>query len=106
MAILTEMSQRESIAMRTITVVTLIYLPATFVSTFFSTDVIYYQSDAPGSQTTFSRTALVRWFEVTIPLTVGTLMIAYCWYKIANRKRGTKLPSNGDLSMSLPLYDV
>ncbi|KAH6699840.1 hypothetical protein BKA61DRAFT_582692 [Leptodontidium sp. MPI-SDFR-AT-0119] len=74
MAILTEMSQRESIAMRTITVVTLIYLPATFVSpitqqTFFSTDVIHYQSDAPGSQTTFSRTALVRWFEVTIPLT-------------------------------------
>jgi hypothetical protein len=32
MAILTEMTQRESVAMRIITVVTLIYLPATFVS--------------------------------------------------------------------------
>ena len=71
------MSQREAIAMRIITVVTLIYLPATFVSvsiprhpnrlkqmksltefkTFFSTDIIKYQNpNGDGGNSTTSST--------------------------------------------------
>ncbi|KAG8156584.1 hypothetical protein KVR01_013535 [Diaporthe batatas] len=68
--------EREAIAVRIITIVTLIYLPATFVSTFFSTDIIKYQGDdGPGSGT-FSATAMIRWLQVTLPLTLVTLLAA------------------------------
>lgn len=91
------MSQREAIAMRIITVVTLIYLPATFVSTFFSTGIIQYQNQNGGSGNSsnsslastgpymgsFSIVALDRWLQVTLPLTAITLAVslfAYYWY--------------------------
>src|SRR5437667_8397022 len=96
-------SQKDTIIMRIITVGTLLYLPATFVSTFFSTDVIKYQnqnqnqntndnSDATngtGSQSqptfngSFSEVAMVRWVQVTLPLTALTLGLAYLFFKIA-----------------------
>jgi hypothetical protein len=110
------MSQKEAIAMRVITGVTLIYLPATFVSvskaafvigltlnawkTFFSTDIVKYQNqrgdDASGSSSipngnmsngSFSEVALVRWLQVTLPLTMLTLGIGYLAFKIADRRR-------------------
>ncbi|KAI9767403.1 MAG: hypothetical protein M1839_004507 [Geoglossum umbratile] len=77
------MSQKEAVAMRIITVVTLIYLPATFVSTFFSTDVVKYQGSNGGS---YSRVAMERWIEVTVPLTVMTLVVGYCFFKRESRK--------------------
>ncbi|KAI9776788.1 MAG: hypothetical protein M1816_005082 [Peltula sp. TS41687] len=93
------MSQKEAIIMRIITVVTLIYLPATFLSTFFSTDVIKYQSsnDAGGNSSildqsktfkgSFSETALFRWLQVTVPLTALTLLVGFVFFKIADRNR-------------------
>ncbi|KAL1966202.1 hypothetical protein VTN77DRAFT_4754 [Rasamsonia byssochlamydoides] len=95
------MSQKEAIAMRIITVVTLIYLPATFVSTFFSTDVIKYQtqndsdassqSSASAANTSFqgsySGIAMARWLEVTLPLTAITLVAAFASFKLADRER-------------------
>ena len=57
--------------MRIITVVTLMYLPATFVSTFFSTDVVKYQEDV-----LFSLEAMNRWLQVTLPLTLVTFVVA------------------------------
>lgn len=92
---LTMMSYNEAIIMRIITIVTLIFLPATFVSvslrctflrltyrlpeqTFFSTDIVKYQGqDEDGS---FSRTAMFRWLQVTLPLSALTLGIGYAWY--------------------------
>ncbi|KAI1081681.1 hypothetical protein F5B20DRAFT_52553 [Whalleya microplaca] len=68
--------EQEQVFMLIITGVTLIYLPATFVSTFFSTDIIKYQeSDSPGGK--FSETAMVRWVQITIPLTVVTCVVAW-----------------------------
>jgi hypothetical protein len=106
------LSQKEAIAMRIITVVTLIYLPATFVSvsfstfaadmfladsvkTFFSTDVIKYQNQNGGDSTdvlsdtysSFSKLALVRWLQVTVPLTFLTLVLGYWAFKVADSKR-------------------
>jgi hypothetical protein len=87
--------------MRLIAVVTLIYLPAMFVSAFFSTDVIRYQpewdisSDSstgrPGNGSTanvrgplrdesYSSIALERWWQVTGPLTALTFALAWLWY--------------------------
>lgn len=79
---MTKRSIEEAIVMRIITVVTLVFLPATFVSTFFSTDVVKYQ---PGGEedtehTQYSSLALSRWLEVTLPLTLVTCVAAIGLY--------------------------
>ncbi|CAN9426644.1 unnamed protein product [Alternaria alternata] len=81
--------EREAVVMRIITIVTLIYLPATFVSTFFSTDVVKYQdqdqNQGPSSVSqnqSFSSLALKRWLQVTIPLTALTLLGAWSTYRL------------------------
>ncbi|KAF4932675.1 putative serine/threonine-protein kinase MPS1-like protein [Colletotrichum fructicola] len=54
--------EREAIMVRIVTIVTLIYLPATFVSTFFSTDIIKYQGQN-SPQGNFSPIAMERWLQ-------------------------------------------
>lgn len=107
-----DLSQKEAIAMRIVTVVTLIYLPATFVSvslsfipckysftnprkTLFSTDIVKFQDQGNGGTTdslgkayvSFSSLALVRWIQVTLPLTALTLTLGYLAFRMADRKR-------------------
>ena len=111
---LTEMAQKEAISMRVITVVTMIYLPATFVSvsfglpirlfpapipadaaqTFFSTDIVKYQNQASnrdGPQSSqiadgnFSKLALMRWLQVTLPLTAITVAVVYYYFRKARK---------------------
>ncbi|KAF2095019.1 hypothetical protein NA57DRAFT_79509 [Rhizodiscina lignyota] len=67
--------EREAVVVRIVTIVTLIYLPATFVSTFFSTDIIKYQSGDKNG--TFSPIAMNRWLQVTLPLTFLTILVAW-----------------------------
>lgn len=76
---LANQAQREAIAIRIITVVTTLFLPATFVSIFFSTDIIKYQNPNRGPPTngTYSHTAIVRWVEVTVPLFTITACVAF-----------------------------
>ncbi|RDW57310.1 hypothetical protein BP5796_12760 [Coleophoma crateriformis] len=76
------MAQKEAIAVRIITVVTVIFLPATFVSTFFSTDVIKYQNGGD-----FSMHALLGWLAVTIPLTIVTLGLCYFFFQRSTRRK-------------------
>ncbi|KUI62025.1 hypothetical protein VP1G_09152 [Cytospora mali] len=74
--------ENEAIVVRIITIVTLIYLPATFTSTFFSTDIIKYQGqNSPAGK--FSQIAMNRWLEVTIPLSFLTIIVAYVGKKWA-----------------------
>lgn len=70
-----EENQKEAVAVRIITVITLIFLPATFVSTLFSTDIVGFD----GRKEVYSSLALERWIEVTIPLTISTLVLALVW---------------------------
>ncbi|ERF73564.1 hypothetical protein EPUS_07498 [Endocarpon pusillum Z07020] len=101
------MTQKEAIAMRIITVVTLIYLPGTFVSTFFSTDVVTYQGDRNSESsssnlgTSFSTTAMYRWLQVALPLTFCTLGISWIVYKYATMKTVTRLSKHWE-NISLP----
>ncbi|KAK4223998.1 hypothetical protein QBC38DRAFT_538729 [Podospora fimiseda] len=68
--------QNEAMAMRIITIVTLIYLPATFVSTFFGTDIIKYEDDShPNGK--YSGAALKSWLAISLPLTVVTGLAAW-----------------------------
>lgn len=69
--------------------------------TFFSTDVVKYQSQSGGpggsqdvqpSSGSFSQLALSRWLELALPLTATTLSLGYIWYRIAKRKRQSLLP--------------
>ncbi|XTI86036.1 hypothetical protein V2W45_1306373 [Cenococcum geophilum] len=89
MTFLADQAQREAIAMRIITVATTFFLPATFVSTFFSTDIVKYQNPNGGPPTdgTYSHTAIVRWVEVTVPLFAITVCAAFGWYWFAKRTR-------------------
>lgn len=84
---MTKRSIEEAITMRIITVVTLIFLPATFVSTFFSTDIVKYQPQDAGEpyHTQYSSLAMNRWLQVTLPLTLVTLLGALGLYSRARR---------------------
>jgi hypothetical protein len=121
-------AQKEAIAMRIITVVTLVFLPATFVSvsrknglliicfltdvaqTFFGTDIIKYQNQSNGSSNdapigpymgSFSAVALCRWLQLTIPLTVLTIGLGYYFFRRAKRSAERKLAKRG----LLPLFE-
>ncbi|KAI1453404.1 hypothetical protein F4805DRAFT_443702 [Annulohypoxylon moriforme] len=108
--------EQEQIFMLVITVVTLIFLPATFVSTFFSTDIIKYQGTA-SPEGSFSATAMSRWLEVTIPLTAVTCGVAW-WarqWKLTKRNEGevgldqptslrSKCPFSSSITL-LPFYN-
>ncbi|KAK7911646.1 hypothetical protein PG985_014127 [Apiospora marii] len=75
-----ESSAYETIAMRAITVVTLLYLPPTFVSTLFSTDIVKYQGDdGPFGAEMFSGMALQRWLQVSLPLMLITFVATFGW---------------------------
>ena len=95
---------REAVVMRIITTVTLVYLPATFVSvsnmvlllgldneyqTFFSIDIVKFNnpiSDSAGDDNeTFSALAMERWLQVTFPLTALTLLGS--WLAIRSYER-------------------
>ncbi|KAL8687353.1 MAG: hypothetical protein Q9224_005177, partial [Gallowayella concinna] len=89
-------SQKEAIIMRIITAVTLIYLPGTFVSTLFSTDVVRFHDDGKEA---FSKTALSRWLQVTFPLTMLTLLVAFSVFRLADKKRRTALSVFGDVEL-------
>ncbi|KIW66742.1 hypothetical protein PV04_06042 [Phialophora macrospora] len=99
METLTMMSQKEAVAMRIVTVVTLIFLPATFVSTFFSTDVVKYQNgsgtNSTAGGTSYSSLAMARWLEVTLPLTVVTFLLSWLAYTKAKKKIGVQALAKG-----------
>ncbi|KAF4841954.1 hypothetical protein CGCSCA4_v009097 [Colletotrichum siamense] len=80
-----ERSAMEAIAVRIVTIVTLIYLPATFSSTFFSTDVVKYQGGEM-----FDQTALDRFLQVTLPLMFLTFVPAGSWFWYERRNINKK----------------
>lgn len=81
-----EQGQKEAIAMRIITVITLLYLPPTFVCTFFGTDVTKYQ-DGGQDAVYFSTAALKSFFKVTIPLWIIIILVVYIFNKTESTKR-------------------
>ncbi|KAF2438414.1 hypothetical protein P171DRAFT_477309 [Karstenula rhodostoma CBS 690.94] len=83
---LTTMSYRETIVMKVITAGTFVYLPATFVS---------YQN-SPDGKAMYSGLALERWLEVTVPLTVITVITGLIAFIVADRRRKRRLPSSYD----------
>ncbi|EJD42070.1 DUF1688-domain-containing protein [Auricularia subglabra TFB-10046 SS5] len=75
-------AKRDTQTMKTITYVTLIYLPSTFVSTVFSMGMFDFDSDVGRTgQITITRHGWV-FLAVALPLTLVTIALAYLWMRI------------------------
>lgn len=83
---LSQHMEKEAKVVRIITVLTLFYLPATFVSTLFGTDVVKFQNDNDVKRSgSFSWPALRLWLGFTGALTLITLVLA--WYSYLKYER-------------------
>ncbi|PVH83609.1 hypothetical protein DL98DRAFT_569681 [Cadophora sp. DSE1049] len=69
-------TKQDAAAVRIITLVTLVYLPGTFISTLMSTDIVKFQSDTR----MFQQGALQLYLALTIPFTVVTFLVWYGMY--------------------------
>ncbi|ETN36375.1 uncharacterized protein HMPREF1541_08652 [Cyphellophora europaea CBS 101466] len=68
-------TQKDTVSMRIITIITLIFLPGTFISTLMSTDIIRFSSDGGGPPSrVFSKKALDLFLIICLPLMFVTLM--------------------------------
>ena len=83
---LNENIEREAIVVRIITIVTLSYLPATFISTFFSTNIIHYDPDTAIAGGAISLMGLSQWLQITLPLTSLTLIVSWLGKSWAKRR--------------------
>ncbi|EHL03833.1 hypothetical protein M7I_0023 [Glarea lozoyensis 74030] len=73
-------TKKETVSMRIITLVTLFFLPGTFISTIMSTDIVQYKiSDNGKSQEIFQLGALQLYLAITLPLMFITFA---SWYGV------------------------
>jgi hypothetical protein len=83
-------TKQETVSMRIITLVTLFFLPGTFISlhqTLMSTDIIHFQTGSTGkSEKTFQLGALQLFLAISFPLMFLTFAAWYGVYWWVNRK--------------------
>lgn len=62
------------------------------LQTFFSTDIIKYQSSDGGEPGNgkYSDVAMMRWLQVTLPLTVVTMCTAWMAYTMSAKKKSVQ----------------
>ncbi|KAF2797930.1 hypothetical protein K505DRAFT_126262 [Melanomma pulvis-pyrius CBS 109.77] len=79
-----EKNSRDSSSMRVLTIITMIYLPCTIVSNFYSTQFVK-QNDllSGGTQLEYTQNSWL-FFAISVPLTVLTILVWYLW---VNSKR-------------------
>jgi hypothetical protein len=114
------LAQREAVAVRIITIVSLIYLPCSVVSvslvlfilqsianpaqSVFSTDIVKFQTGTIGIyRTSFSWLALQRWIEVTLPLTLLTLILGFFGYQFEKARQAKDLDREAEAMMGQPI---
>ncbi|KFY93297.1 hypothetical protein V500_03784 [Pseudogymnoascus sp. VKM F-4518 (FW-2643)] len=86
-------TQQETVSMKIITLVTLFFLPGTFISTIMSTDIIQFKNNVED----YSSGAL-KWFAmVTVPFIVATFVTWYGFYWWARRKERLAAAEKADL---------
>lgn len=101
---MTQQMKQEAVFMRIITLVTLFFLPGTFVSvsypksleaaladnplqTVMSTDIVHWQTPDPGAlEKVVSSGAIQIFLAVTLPFMVITFVAAYGFYRWSNRQ--------------------
>lgn len=96
MHIIAQKTKQETVSMRIITLVTLFFLPGTFISTIMSTDIVRFEKDNAGkSSKIFQLGAIQLYLAITLPL---TFLVFVAWYgvywwvdkkEVVNRRRRT-----------------
>jgi Mg2+ and Co2+ transporter CorA len=84
--------KRDSIAMKTISILGIVYLPATFVATLFSINMFTWggTSGEEASSLSASPSIWIYW-AVAVPLTVITILVWILWSKRENQKSNNRL---------------
>ncbi|KAH9872122.1 hypothetical protein J1614_006384 [Plenodomus biglobosus] len=72
-------TEQETIAMRAITFVTLFFLPATFIATFMSTDILRFEN----GRRQFEIGGLRVYLSIAMPLTLLTFVVWFIIYQLA-----------------------
>lgn len=65
--------------MRILTIITMIYLPCTIVSNFFSTQFVNSKESDSGKMTLEYTNNAWLFFAISVPLTLMTILIWYLW---------------------------
>ncbi|KAJ4988217.1 hypothetical protein SVAN01_06313 [Stagonosporopsis vannaccii] len=91
---LTEKSSRDSSSMRILTIITMIYLPCTIVSNFFSTQFVnQIEMDTGGLTLEYAQNTWL-FFAISVPLTIFTILVWFVWVSFStfleHRNRRTR----------------
>lgn len=88
----------DSKAMKTLSLITILFLPGTFVATLFTTDLVSFQDSAAETR---------AYIEVVVPLTVTLIILYGLWLRKAstwsNPHHGPRDPEKGN-TWRLPKY--
>jgi protein-S-isoprenylcysteine O-methyltransferase Ste14 len=75
----------DGVAMKTIAVVTMLFLPATFVSSLLGTNFFNFNPDQHGGHMTYSHDLWI-YFVVSVVLTLGLFTLWWAWQRMRQRK--------------------
>ncbi|KAK6839932.1 hypothetical protein PG987_005798 [Apiospora arundinis] len=84
-------TKRDSIAMRTLSVLGIVFLPGTFVATLFSVDMFDWGKETGPSATLRVSPSMWIYWVVAIPLTIVTFLLWLLWSRRENRKSDQRL---------------
>lgn len=74
-----EKNAKDSSSMRVLTIITMVYLPCTIVSNFYSTQfVTQIETIGASTQMGYAENAWV-FFAISVPLTIFTFLVWYSW---------------------------
>lgn len=84
--------KRDSIAMKTIAILGIVFLPGTFVATLFSINMFDWGGADRGktSSLTVSPSMWIYW-AITVPLTIVTFLVWVIWSRRENHKSSKRL---------------
>ncbi|KAK8087681.1 hypothetical protein PG997_002642 [Apiospora hydei] len=77
-------SKRDSMAMKTVALITMVFLPGTFVATFLSMPLFDWNADTGGTPSS-SPFQWIYW-ATTMPLTIAFMVGWWVWWKLEDRK--------------------
>ncbi|TFB07501.1 hypothetical protein CCMA1212_001059 [Trichoderma ghanense] len=97
---LAESQHRDSLSMKTLAIVTMVFLPGSFISALFSTSMFDWDSIDPGASSIAVRTMpqFGLYWAITVPLTVVTFLLYFFWLRVMKRQRDRRKKSFDQLS--------
>ncbi|KAF2623990.1 hypothetical protein BU25DRAFT_442229 [Macroventuria anomochaeta] len=81
----TEKSSRDSSSMRILTIITMVYLPCTIVSNFFSTQFVNQIESDTGAFTLQYAQNTWLFFAISVPLTLFTIFVWFLWKHLCSQ---------------------